>query len=212
MAKRIRLFLFTVLFIPILLAYTPIHVLGQEANVKDCLEGNADCPEIDDSVVDQDRENTEVVSEPNNFPFLNLVKTGFALFIVLAIIYVLLKFLSKRSNLFQQVKVLENLGGISVGQNKSIQIVRIGEKLYLVGVGDNVELLEEITDEKLKTEILSKQTAEDNKSPNFLNTIFGPNKNNSSQFNNYFQNELSKLKETRKKIMDQRMNKEDRHE
>lgn len=190
----------------------PITVQGQEANVKDCLEGNVDCPEMEDNLVERENENIEVTNSSSNFPFLNLIKTGFALFIVLAIIYILLKFLSKRSNLFQQVKVLENLGGISVGQNKSIQIVRVGDKLYLVGVGDNVELLEEITDEKLKTEVLSKQLDDDNKSTKYLNNIFGQKKNHQKQFTQYFQNELIKLKESRKKIMDHRTNKEDRHE
>ncbi|MDT2247325.1 flagellar biosynthetic protein FliO [Paenibacillus larvae] len=36
------------------------------------------------------------------------------------------------------------MGGVPLGQNKSIQIVEIGQSLYIVGVGDNIQLLEKV--------------------------------------------------------------------
>ena len=41
---------------------------------------------------------------------------------------------------------MKNMGGISLGQHKSIQLVVIGETYYLIGVGDDISLLKEITD------------------------------------------------------------------
>ena len=41
---------------------------------------------------------------------------------------------------------MKNMGGISLGQQKSIQLVVIGEAYYLIGVGDDIRLLKEITD------------------------------------------------------------------
>ena len=41
---------------------------------------------------------------------------------------------------------MKNMGGISLGQHKSIQLVVIGESYYLIGVGDDIRLLKEITD------------------------------------------------------------------
>ena len=41
---------------------------------------------------------------------------------------------------------MKNLGGISLGQQKSIQLVVVGESYYLIGVGEDIRLLKEITD------------------------------------------------------------------
>lgn len=81
---------------------------------------------------------------------ISIVKTIVLLGLILFLIYFLLKLLNKKNRLFQQSKTLENLGGISLGQNKSIQVIRVGEKMYLIGVGDNVELLQEVSDEVTK--------------------------------------------------------------
>lgn len=43
--------------------------------------------------------------------------------------------------------MMQNLGGISVGSQKSVQLVKVGNSLYLVGVGEDVNMLKEITDE-----------------------------------------------------------------
>ena len=45
-----------------------------------------------------------------------------------------------------KIDFMKNMGGISLGQHKSIQLVVIGESYYLIGVGDDIRLLKEITD------------------------------------------------------------------
>nr|WP_245251401.1 flagellar biosynthetic protein FliO [Virgibacillus litoralis] len=142
----------------------------------------------------------------------------FALLLVLGLIYLLLKFLSKRNKLFQQVKALENLGGISVGPNKSIQLVRIGSRIFVIGVGENVEMLQEITEEEAKKEILHNNASNEVETKSILTSIFqqksGSDEANQSKkdFKNMFSSELNKLKQSRTKLINQRKQKEDKHE
>ena len=42
--------------------------------------------------------------------------------------------------------MVQNLGGLSLGAQKSVQLLQVGKTLYLVGVGEDVQLLREITD------------------------------------------------------------------
>jgi flagellar protein FliO/FliZ len=195
-------------------------------SVGDCLDKDAvsECLEETDTTETEEHEDAEqdVLSNESSTGslVLNILKTIFALLLILLLIYLLIRFLSKRNKLFNQVKTLENLGGISLGQNKSIQIVRIGDKAYLVGVGDNVELLQEIDDENIINELLQSNDQSDFQVNNFVQTIFKQKTSNSSKpsdepqhkFKNLFSNELEKLKENRETVKNQRKKKEDHHE
>src|SRR5690606_36947570 len=69
-----------------------------------------------------------------------------ALLFVLSLIYGIVLILRKRNRLLEQNDIIENFGGITVGPNKSIQLIRIGSHVYAVGVGDHVDLMLEITE------------------------------------------------------------------
>ncbi|WP_430785911.1 flagellar biosynthetic protein FliO [Virgibacillus flavescens] len=194
-----------------------VEVSAEAPNAKECIEGNVDCGNLENQ---GSNENSDEASKKENDSLLfMLVKMFFALVLVLALIYLLLKFLSKRNKLFSQVKALENVGGVSVGQNKSIQIIRIGDRLYVVGVGDNVELMHEITDEAEKQEILQNNKQSTNfQSGSFLSSLFS-HKNNGessnqpkSDFKNLFAGELDKLKNGRSKMINHHKRKGDKHE
>jgi len=90
------------------------------------------------------------------------IKMLLTLLFVLVLLIWVLKFISKKSAHFQQNNIVRNLGGISLGSQKSVQILQIGDTLYVVGVGENVELLKEINDsdeiEKLLSYYNEKQT------------------------------------------------------
>lgn len=186
-------------------------------NVLDCLEDNAACEEdTGDKKPNKpvSEADTEADTDTSGSLVFSIVKTVFALLLVLALIYLLLKFLNKRNKLFSQVKALENLGGISVGQSKSIQVVRIGTKVFLVGVGENVELLQEITDEEVKKDLINKDgfDSNTNSTTHLLPSFLQPKKdkqNGENNFNHLFSKELEKLKKNRE-IMKQQ--KEDKHE
>ncbi|GIO26163.1 flagellar biosynthetic protein FliO [Ornithinibacillus bavariensis] len=209
-------------FLLILLS-APIEIFADSNMVIDMFDG-------DDNSVDKQNEGktTETKNAQKNDSedtgtgelVFNLVKMVFALFLILVLIYILLKFLNKRNKLLNQVKALENLGGISVGPSKSIQIVRVGSKLFLVGVGEDVQLLEEIEDEQLKAEILNSYEQQSSMKPGNIITSFQqkltkqerPSKESSGDFQQLFSSELEKLKLNRKKLMNKHAEKEDYHE
>jgi flagellar protein FliO/FliZ len=67
---------------------------------------------------------------------------SFALIIVL-LLYVL-KYLKKKTASHQMGGPFHSLGSHPLGQNRSIQMVMIGETLYIVGVGENINLIRSI--------------------------------------------------------------------
>lgn len=156
----------------------PISV-GAEANVLDCLENEEECNEEEvniDNEQPQPNENDEDTIMNNDNEFLveddadnssmgwQMVRLIVGLALVLGLVYVVLKFLGKRNGFNQQPGLLRNVGGVSVGANKSVQIIRVGNKYYLIGVGDNVELLEEIDDPETIEQLLD-QSAEKGSDP-----------------------------------------------
>lgn len=190
--------------------------LGEDVD-PECLEEEEEGPiELDES---ENTEQTVLTDQDNNTGSLifSIIRTLFALLLILALIYLLIRFLSRRNKGFNQVKALENLGGISVGQNKSIQIVRIGEKVFMVGVGDNVELLQEIDDKDLIEDLLHNDEQGDFQVNHLVQSLFKPKsaKNDESnaepqqKFKSLFSDELEKLKENRLKVKNQQKKKED---
>lgn len=89
--------------------------------------------------------------------FLDFIKIIFSLALVLALIYLLYRFAAKRTGRYKEGSNLKNLGGVSVGSNRSIQLIRLGDKVMVIGVGDNVQLLKEISEPE-EIEALNKQT------------------------------------------------------
>ncbi len=78
--------------------------------------------------------------------FLLSLQMFAALAVVIFLINALLKFVNKRSRSFQQHSTIENIGGVGLGANRSVQVVKVGRKLFLVGVGETVQLIKEIED------------------------------------------------------------------
>ena len=186
-----------------------MHSVAAEENVKDCLENEEDClKDLEQPIDEMDVDETDIPEESSHTSSLifNVIKMIFALFFVLALIYLLLHFLKRRNKLFQIPHILENLGGISVGQNKSIQLVRIGERIYVVGVGENVEMLQELTDQAIKEKLLQKDQQQVKTVPMlqqlFKNQFMGTKENEKETFSTTLEDELHKIKESRTSIID----------
>ncbi|MBR7794857.1 flagellar protein [Agaribacter marinus] len=220
MNKSLR---FCILLTIILFSFTvSIKVDAATKSVTDCLEKNADCEQpAESSTEDGDTEKSTLLStEEDTEPlWVNFIKLFFALALILGLIYLLLKVLKKKNALFNQVKSLENLGGISVGQNKSIQIIRVGSKFYLIGVGDNVEMLQEIDDEALMEDLLKRNTTDANSPLSTLvqrvttkETTNSDSIHSKQNFKGHFVNELDKLKKNRTQLIQQYKQKEDQNE
>ncbi|HJF31060.1 MAG TPA: flagellar biosynthetic protein FliO [Sporosarcina psychrophila] len=139
------------------------------------------------------------------------IKTLFALLFVLGLLFGLLKFVNRKNRLYDKTRLMKNMGGISLGQHKSIQLVVIGESYYVIGVGEDIRLLKEITDpdeiDKL-VEFYEGDNAET--TTGMLNRILakvtGKSKSDSNirteespDFSNIFQSRLEEMKEERKR-------------
>lgn len=189
--------------------------LAKDKNVEEWLEQNNDARQ-DKSEKDENVQ-PEKFSETASSPSLlfSFVKVIIVLGIILLLIYFATKFLQKRNRLFHQVKAMENLGGISVGNQKSIQIIRVGEKLYMLGVGENVEMLKEITDEQTKKAILQEREDTGHKIEN-LPSFLSKNKKRQPEkdpdFKKLFVKELDNLRHSRKQILNQNQNEENHNE
>ncbi len=73
------------------------------------------------------------------------VKLVVAFIVILLLMAIVFRFLGKRVGV-QQRGVIQVIAAKQLAPNRSIQVVEVGERLYLIGVGENVELLADVTD------------------------------------------------------------------
>lgn len=126
-------------------------------SIKDCLEDESKCSEDQLKEVENNEETTADNNENTptvGLTFWDFLKMIFATIFVIALLYTVLKFINKRSRSFSSNQLVENLGGTALGTNRSIQIVKIGNRVLVVGVGEDVKLLKEIDDEEEARQII----------------------------------------------------------
>jgi flagellar protein FliO/FliZ len=70
------------------------------------------------------------------------------LIIIIGLILIMVKLLSQKNRFWLGNRTVRPLGGVQLGQNKSLQLVEIGRSIYVIGVGENVNLLQRIDDEE----------------------------------------------------------------
>ncbi|WP_066053293.1 flagellar biosynthetic protein FliO [Robertmurraya korlensis] len=147
-----KLFFKVLLLVLIALLGSSHGALAEQFNsIKDCLEDESKCSE--DQLKETDK-NGETATDSNEktagvgLTFWDFLKMIFASIFVIGLLYAVLKFINKRSRSFSSNQIVENLGGTALGTNRSIQIVKIGKRVLVVGVGEDVKLLKEIDDEE----------------------------------------------------------------
>src|SRR5690625_2607768 len=194
---------------------TTFSVYAEPSNVLDCLENEKECEEQNEQMNELDDGNNELLNDDHSlqssFAF-NVIKMIVALLFVLGLIYVILIILRKRNKLVQQHDIIENLGGIPLGQNKSIQIIRIGSHVYAVGVGDNIELMLEITDAHVLHRLLNKDNVGDD--DQILGNLFkrkAKDDTTKQHFIEQLNSELHKLRNNREKLIHKTEMKDDEH-
>ncbi|MCD5322695.1 MULTISPECIES: flagellar biosynthetic protein FliO [Pontibacillus] len=202
--------------------------ISAQPSVETCLENPAleGCGDYGSSKDVEEEEQSIPSSSPASSEgsmLLDLIKLILALAFIIFLIYILLKFMNKRNKSIHPSKAMENLGGVPLGQNKSLQIVRIGQQVYAVGVGENVELVTEIKDEHTINELTKKKEPDvQSFSPSFIKQLLPQKKAsgkdeeksyNDQSFQKLFQTELSSLKERRKQLVEaEKRKKEDSNE
>lgn len=124
-----------------LLLLCPSRVLAVGDNVEDAIKkGNTpggQAPVAPDTVTTSD-----------GSILWSMVQLIFALGIIIAIIYLLIRFLSTRTRLASG-NVFETLGAHSLATNRSVHMVAVEDKVYVLGVGENITLLDKIEDADL---------------------------------------------------------------
>ncbi|WP_273831746.1 flagellar biosynthetic protein FliO [Guptibacillus sedimenti] len=151
----------TLLFCLVILMPDSVVAAANNGSVTDWLTEDGDEPS------EPLEEQTEVDGANTNIFFL-LIKLVFYTIVVVGLIYLLIRFLSKRQQKLQHHSVFTPIGGTPLGNNKSVQMVKVGDSLYMIGVGDNVNLLKEIED-KEEVERILEQAEEQKSGFSFLN-------------------------------------------
>ena len=179
------------------------------------LEGCTDNPAGDSTESESPAgEGTTDASEPEPSLAGTIVKLIFVLLLVLGMIYGLLKFFNQKNKLFSRNRTMENLGGMNLAPNKSIQAVRVGEQVFILGVGDTVQMVTEVTDEKTKTSLVNREDNQQKQSmaPDWMNKLkrskADTSQSSTIQFQQLFENQLNDMKEKSKEA---RQKQEDRH-
>ncbi|MFB7155300.1 MULTISPECIES: flagellar biosynthetic protein FliO [unclassified Lysinibacillus] len=144
MLKSFRLtmvFAFLVSFLFLYPTTTSVYAESNTNSVSDCIK-KGDCKEDITPAAKKDSD----IQAAGDMSAWEYIKMVLALIFVVALFYGLMKFLNKRNLNFQRNQLVQNLGGLSLGAQKSVQLLQVGKTLYLVGVGEDVQLLREITD------------------------------------------------------------------
>lgn len=186
---------------------------AEQANsVKECVEHPEKCKEQQTNEGTQ----TATVSESTPITVWDFVKLIGATAFVIFLLYALLKWLNKQNRFYERKGLIQHLGGTSLGTNRTIQIVKVGRRVLVVGVGESIHLLKEITDEQEIEELLKQHEAR-------LDSLLDTNvwkslqsllqqKTNEPRFRQLFDRELQQLVEKRKQAMRALEKERDSHE
>jgi flagellar protein FliO/FliZ len=85
----------------------------------------------------------------------DLIWVLFVLGIIVGLIVFILRFFAKRNRGWGMNRSLRSLGGFPLGTNKSMQIVEWNSRIYVLGIGDDVTLLESITEPAIVAALLA---------------------------------------------------------
>lgn len=88
---------------------------------------------------------TKAVDSQSPSIFSLFIKFIVSFVLVIGLLIVLLRFLSKRGRLMQTNGPVLPLGGHVLGSNRSLQVVLIGQTIYIIGVGETITLIRSIS-------------------------------------------------------------------
>jgi flagellar protein FliO/FliZ len=205
-----------ILLLFIILYYPSGQFVQAEENktVKDVLEEQKKDSKTEVDRKQQDEQKSEpILPIENQLNFVDYIKMLFSLLFVIALIYVLLRFINKRSRLFGQAQMLDNLGGIPLGANRSVQLIKVGERILVLGVGESIQLLKELEGRE-EIELLSLQRENEIKlQPYSLDKWFRKKAEkglSENQFHSLLKSQLDTFAEGRKKAYERMAKKEDK--
>lgn len=102
---------------------------------------------------------------------LNLLNVIIVLAVIIVLIVLLIRFLGRRNRTFMSGRSIRTLGAVGLGPNKSMQVIELGSSLYLIGIGENISILDKITDPDEVALIISAFEDESSNQINFLTPL-----------------------------------------
>jgi flagellar protein FliO/FliZ len=147
------------LFSIVLLGVQPLAQAEQLNNsVKECMESPEECgkQELKKSKDLKTAEGQAQQGESGKIglTFWDFIKMILATGFTIGLLYALLKFINKKSKVYNRSQLVENLGGTALGSNRSVQLIKVGKRILVVGVGENIQLLKEIDNSEEYTQII----------------------------------------------------------
>lgn len=88
----------------------------------------------------------QIVFQGSNDLAGSLIWVIISLAIVIVLIIFVIKWLSQRNRTWGTNRSLRSLGGVALGQNNSLQVVEIAGRIYIVGVGEDITLIDKLDD------------------------------------------------------------------
>lgn len=156
----------------------------------------------------EQKDETKIESSSSmELSILDIVRMFAAIIFVIILLYGLLWFINKRNKVFQKANFVENLGGTSLGSNRSVQIVKVGKRILVVGVGENISLLKEIDKQEEYEEVL---TNHNEKMDNMMVPTdivarmkkgWRKQENKNGDFSSELNKQLTELSKTREKVL-----------
>jgi flagellar protein FliO/FliZ len=141
---------------------------------------------------------SHVTTDVDLFPYL--LKVVFFLIIIGVLIYFIVRFLSNQTRQSVRGLPLRLIGSVGLGQNRSLQIVKVGDKILVLGVGENVQLLSEIADQEEVEAWLTFGQVKQTSLSSFFPKGWKKNQKQIESFDSLFEEQLSQMKESRQTI------------
>ncbi len=102
---------------------------------------------------------------------LNLVWVIIVLAVIIGLIILLLRFLGRKNQTWLSRRAIRTIGGVAMGPNKSLQVIEIGNSVYLIGVGEDITLVDKISDPEEAELIISSFQSESVDQNNILTPL-----------------------------------------
>ena len=190
-----------------------VHAQNQDDTVKNFFEPENSKTDKTDKSKESLSTNSQSTDEATNpekvgisgWEFLRMI---LATIFVVMLLYIVLRFVGKKGRTYQKANSVENLGGTSLGANRSVQLVKVGGRILVVGVGENIQLLKEIDDPKEYEQLIEDYNGkmEQMIQPrDFVAKMKGKwlkkDETETNSFSSEFKNQLEKMSKSRKKLL-----------
>ncbi|WEG11231.1 flagellar biosynthetic protein FliO [Pullulanibacillus sp. KACC 23026] len=88
---------------------------------------------------------TQTADHQSSSIFPLFLKFIVSFIVVIGLLFLALRYLTKRDKSLQSSGPIISLGGQSLGNNRSLQVLLIGQTIYIIGVGDTVTLIRSVS-------------------------------------------------------------------